>query len=148
MAEPAPRILVVEDDPMMRELITTRLALAGYETFQARNGHEALEKVASIRPAAMILDINMPELDGFRVLETLRATGGVERVRIMVMTARNQTADVRRAVSLGARDFMTKPFDDARFLARVARLMRRTSSPPGASAAQAEPVVWIDTPQG
>lgn len=138
----ASRILVVDDDPMVRELLTTRLAVAGYVTFQARNGHEALACISGMRPDAMILDINMPMLDGFRVLETMRATGDVERVRVMVLTARNQSDDVRRAIRLGARDFLAKPFDDAKFLARTARLVRRSEPP----AAPVRKTVWIDAP--
>ena len=117
-------MLVVDDDLMMRELLTTRLAIAGYETFQARDGHEALKLIVEVRPAAMVLDINMPELDGFGVLEHLNTMGLIDSLRVMVLTARNQAADVRRALDLGARDFLTKPFSDAQFLARTARLLR------------------------
>ncbi len=136
----ASRVLVVDDDPMVRELLTTRLTLAGYVAFQARNGHEALACLSEIRPDAMILDINMPALDGFRVLETMRATGDVEKVRVMVLTARNQKDDVQRAIRLGARDFLAKPFNDAQFLARTARLVRRAEPPAAAS----ERVLWVD----
>lgn len=129
---PAGRVLVVDDDLMMRELLTTRLSLAGYETFQARNGRDGLRLVAELRPAAMVLDINMPELDGFGVLEQLKSAGLLKDLRVLVLTARNQTADVRRALDLGARDFLTKPFSDAQFLARTARLLRgMPRAPPG-----------------
>jgi two-component system OmpR family response regulator len=119
-----PRILVVDDDPAVRELLTTRLALAGYLTYQARDGQEAVQAVYSWRPTAMILDINMPVLDGFGVLEKLQAGGGLRGLRVMVLTARNQGPDVRRALDLGALDFLAKPFDDAHFLARTRRLLR------------------------
>ncbi len=118
------RVLVVDDDLMMRELLTTRLSLAGYETFQARDGREALQLITEIRPAAIVLDINMPEIDGFGVLQHLNKAGLIDEMRIIVLTARNQAADVRRALDLGARDFLTKPFSDAQFLTRIARLLR------------------------
>ncbi len=121
---PAERVLVVDDDLMMRELLTTRLSLEGYETYQARDGREALRLIAEVRPAAIVLDINMPEIDGFEVLRHLNKRRLIEEVRVIVLTARNQTADVRRALDLGARDFLTKPFSDAQFLARIARLLR------------------------
>ncbi|PZQ58135.1 MAG: response regulator [Phenylobacterium zucineum] len=125
-ARPDQRILVVDDDLMMRELLATRLTIAGYETFLARDGREAINALREQRPAAMVLDINMPVLNGFGVLEHLDASGSIDSVAVMVLTARNQTADVKRALQLGARDFLTKPFDDNQLLTRVARLMRRS----------------------
>jgi DNA-binding response OmpR family regulator len=124
---PAGRVLVVDDDMMMRELLTTRLSLAGYETSQARDGREALRLIAEVRPAAIVLDINMPEIDGFEVLRHLNKACLIDEVRVIVLTARNRAADVRRVLDLGARDFLTKPFSDAQFLARVARLLRGVS---------------------
>jgi two-component system OmpR family response regulator len=93
-------------------------------THQARDGQEAIKAVYNWRPTAMILDINMPELDGFGVLEKLQAGGGLRGLRVMVLTARNQPQDVRRAIALGAHDFLAKPFDDSQFLARTRRLLR------------------------
>jgi DNA-binding response OmpR family regulator len=117
-----PRILIVEDDPMMAELIQTRLDLAGYRTVLARDGYEGLDRLRDHKPDAMVLDINMPRLDGFGVLEQMRTLGN--RTPTMVLTARNQSADVQRAIQLGARDFLTKPFEDHKLLSRVARLLR------------------------
>ena len=65
------RILIAEDDPMVLELITTRLELAGYQTFSARDGSEALSRLRAVRPDGLVLDINMPILDGFQVLSHL-----------------------------------------------------------------------------
>ena len=70
------RVLVVDDDPMMMELLTTRLDLAGYESHSARNGREALARLRDLRPAGMVLDINMPEMDGFAVLAHYHASQG------------------------------------------------------------------------
>ncbi|MCI3134585.1 response regulator transcription factor [Phenylobacterium aquaticum] len=118
------RILVVDDEPMVLELITTRLELAGYEAYYARNGREGLARLAELRPAALILDINMPELDGFGVMLEMAQSGMILSTPTMVLTARNQTSDIRHAMTLGARDFLAKPFRDDQLLARVARLMR------------------------
>ena len=121
------RILVVDDDPFVLELILTRLTLAGYRTFSARDGQEAVERMADIRPEAMVLDINMPRLDGFGVLRHMAASGQSQRVATMVLTARNQPQDVQTAISLGARDYLSKPFRDDQLLARIARLLRKRS---------------------
>ena len=122
------RILVVDDEPMMLELITTRLDLAGYQTFAARDGLEALTRLREVKPAAMILDINMPRMDGFGVLKEMRKFDIHRRVPVMVLTARNQAEDVSQAIALGARDFLAKPFKDEMLLRRVARLVRKPSA--------------------
>lgn len=118
------RVFVAEDDRGVLDLILTRLTLAGYETGYGRDGWEALSGIAAYRPAAIILDINMPNLDGFGVLERLRKMTPALLAPVMVLTARHAPDDVRRAMSLGARDFLAKPFEDTQLLARVARLMR------------------------
>jgi CheY-like chemotaxis protein len=120
-----PRVLVVEDDPALRELLMTRLTIAGYDAHDARDGQEALDRIGELRPAAMVLDINMPRMDGFQVLQTLAGRGQLKGLRVMVLTARNQTDDVRRAIALGAHDYMAKPFKDLQFLTRMARLVRK-----------------------
>lgn len=130
------RILVIDDDPSILELITTRLEIAGYLTFYARDGHEGLNRLSDVRPAAMILDINMPRLDGFGVLKAMGASGTAS-VPTMVLTARNQQDDVRLAISLGARDFLAKPFNDQHLLSRVARLLRKPKLSPLAASATA-----------
>lgn len=127
-------VLVVDDDPMMIELLTTRLELAGYHSCYARNGRDALERISQMRLAAMVLDINMPELDGFGVLDHLRGQGRLKSLPTMVLTARNQTDDIRRAVALGARDYLAKPFQDQVFLNRVARLVLRSKPNPAQGA--------------
>lgn len=118
------RILVVDDEPMILDLLLTRLELAGYQTVSARDGHEALKCLGDTRPHAMILDVNMPRLDGFGVLRQLQATGRKLPLPVMVLTARYQASDVQEAIRLGARDFLAKPFNDNQLLFRVKRLLR------------------------
>ena len=137
------RILVVEDDPMMLELICTRLTLAGYQTVHGRDGYEGLDRLRDAKPDAMILDINMPRLEGFGVLRQMKTLGHLPRVPVMVLTARNQSSDVQEAIKLGARDFLTKPFDDQRLLARVSRLVRPVAPPrPTAAAERVSRMIW------
>ena len=119
------RIFIAEDDPATLELIVTRLSVAGYGTMYARDGMEAVSGIVSSRPHAVILDVNMPSLDGYGVMRKLRDTPNLmSRTPIMVLTARNSPEDVRRAIQMGARDFLSKPFKDAQLLDRVARLLR------------------------
>ncbi len=138
------RILVVEDDPFIRELITSRLELGGYQTFVASDGLQGLTSLAEVRPAAMILDINMPELDGFGVLRKMRESGAIARTPTMVLTARNQPDDVRTAISLGARDFLSKPFRDDQLLARLARLLRKSPEATARPKSPAPPSAFLD----
>ena len=122
------RILVVEDEKMVLELIITRLEIEGYKTFSARDGYEGLARLDEVRPTAMLLDVNMPRLDGFSVLKLMKERGLLAKTPTMVLTARNQPNDVATAIGLGAKDFLTKPFRDDQLLARVARLVRRPPS--------------------
>jgi two-component system OmpR family response regulator len=123
-----PRVLVVEDDAAIRELIDTRLTLAGYRVGCASNGLRALELLA-LRPKAVVLDVNMPGLDGFGVLEWMQPRGLTETCPVIMLTARSDGDDVRRCLSLGAKDYLCKPFADATLIARVARLLRPRRTP-------------------
>ena len=124
------RVLVVEDDAFLLELITTRLEIAGFDTRSARDGSQALQRLTEFRPEAMVLDINMPVLDGFGVLMHMRAQGLTERTPTMVLTARNSPEDVAKAIKLGARDYLSKPFKDEQLIARVGRLLVRSRPAP------------------
>lgn len=130
--EPGARwILIAEDDANIIALLTTRLGLAGYQTLKARDGWEAIDAVHSLKPAGLLLDVNMPRLDGFGVLQVLKGNHAVRHVPVMMITARNASDDIQRALRLGASDYLTKPFSDAVLLARLARLLRpRAPSPP------------------
>lgn len=124
------RVLVVDDDPMVLEIVTTRLSVAGCTTYSARDGLAALERLRDIRPTAMVLDINMPGLDGFGVLKHMKATGAIQSIATLVLTARNRPEDVKLAVTLGARDYLSKPFKDEQLLVRMARLLRNRPPKP------------------
>ncbi|OXE37171.1 MAG: response regulator [Phenylobacterium zucineum] len=125
MEQHRPHVLVVEDDAMIRELIVTRLELAGYRTFTAPDGFQALRRLGEIHAEAMILDLNMPRLDGFEMLQRMKDAKLIQRIPTMILTGRNDPTDIRTCIGLGARDFMAKPFENKQFLARVARLLRK-----------------------
>ncbi|PZO03447.1 MAG: response regulator [Alphaproteobacteria bacterium] len=123
MADPL-KILIADDDAGVRDLVCIRLRIAGYDPHMAKNGREAVERAVKLRPAAMILDINMPELDGFGVLSEMQDKAPEIQVPTLVLTARQSSDDVRMAVALGARGYLTKPFTEAQLLARVTGLFR------------------------
>lgn len=124
------RVLIVEDDPAIRDLLHTRLSLAGYRSQHVSSGWAALQVMQDFRPNAVILDINMPGLDGFGVLETKRARSAIRDIPVMVLTARNAADDIRKALALGAKDYLAKPFEDQQLLMRVRRLVRMKRQPP------------------
>ena len=126
----SPSVLVAEDDARIRDLIRARLQMSGYDTHTARDGAEALQRIRDLKPAAVILDINMPILDGFGVLGALQANRLMPKPAVLVLTARHAAEDVKRAISLGAKDYLAKPFSETQLLARVARLLRRPPPPP------------------
>jgi len=123
-------ILVADDDPLVRELILTRLRLAGFDVHGARDGREAVERARALRPQAVVLDINMPELDGFGVLAALQELRLTPATPVLVLTARHAAEDVRKAIKLGAKDFLAKPFTQEQLMARVGRLLRTPIAPP------------------
>ena len=135
------RILVVEDDPIVLDLITTRLDLAGYDTYFARDGAEGLARLRELRPRAMVLDLNMPRLDGFGLLRKMEMEG--LSVPTMVLTARNQPDDVKQAIALGARDFLSKPFKDEQLLHRVGRLLRKARPKPAPPPLEVDPEPFL-----
>ena len=126
------RIFVAEDDPAILELLTARLEIAGHRVTGARDGAEALRMILASPPALVILDVNMPRLDGFSVLRALRGHGASARTPVLMLTARKLGADVRMARDYGANDYLAKPFEDRQLLVRVERLLR--SGRPGNAA--------------
>ena len=120
-----PRILIVEDDRALSDLLTIRLELAGYRTAAVSDGLRALATVNAVQPEAIVLDINMPGMDGFGVLAALAKRPPGKRPPVLVLTARNAPDDVRRCIQLGAKDYLAKPFETAKLLKRVDRLLRR-----------------------
>ena len=123
------RIFVAEDDPPILELLVARLEIAGYRVACAHDGVSALRLILANPPSMVILDVNMPRLDGFGVLGAMRAHAACAATPVLMLTARKSAADVRLARDLGASEYLAKPFEDRQLLARVQRLLqpRRTS---------------------
>lgn len=120
------RVLAVDDDTAIRELVVAQLRAAGCHVETARDGEEAIAQIQAFRPEAMVLDLSMPKVDGFGVLGWMQKQGLSDQVRTVVLTARHAPADVTNAMSLGARDYLAKPFRGAELALRVARLLIRS----------------------
>lgn len=117
-----PKVLVVEDDPALRELMVTRLTIAGYEAYEARDGQEGLDRLADIRPHALIVDINMPRMDGFGFIEGMRADPHHKATPVLVLTTESDAAKKQRAREAGATGWIVKPFDPAKLVDAVRRV--------------------------
>jgi two-component system response regulator MprA len=118
------RILVVDDEPAVREAVDRALRLQGYETELAADGAEALDALAARAPDALVLDVLMPRVDGIEVCRRLRAAG--DRTPVLVLTARDAVPDRVRGLDAGADDYLVKPFALEELLARLRALLRRS----------------------
>ncbi|HLI16385.1 MAG TPA: response regulator transcription factor [Acidimicrobiales bacterium] len=131
--EQAPtRVLVVDDEANITDLVATAFRYEGFETDTAGTGRKALERVASFRPHLVVLDVMLPDLDGFEVARRLRSEG--QRVPIVFLTARDATEDKVRGLTLGGDDYVTKPFSLEELLARARAVLRRVLDGGAASA--------------
>jgi DNA-binding response OmpR family regulator len=115
----AKKILVIDDNQDIRENIAEILELAGYETFTAENGKRGVELAIKEKPAVIICDIMMPELDGYGVLHMLRKHPDTQYIPFVFLTAKTERSDFRKGMEMGADDYITKPFDDIELLNAV-----------------------------
>ncbi|MBN2443917.1 MAG: diguanylate cyclase [Spirochaetales bacterium] len=125
MAKHDEKIVVAEDNPRLQELITKRLEKEGYEVYKADNGRQALELINKIIPDLIILDIKMPELDGYEVKRALSKQKLTETIPVIFLTGRDELSDKVKGLSLGADDYITKPFKKEELLARIEAILRR-----------------------
>jgi diguanylate cyclase (GGDEF)-like protein len=119
------RILVVDDDPDIARFIEVNLRTQGYEVDIASDGVEALERAAAQRPDLALVDVMMPRMDGFEVVERLRANPRTSNMSIILLTAKALTADKVMGITKGADDYIIKPFDPIELMARVKGTLRR-----------------------
>ncbi|HJU89526.1 MAG TPA: response regulator transcription factor [Gemmatimonadaceae bacterium] len=128
------RVLVVDDEPDIVALVTYHLAKAGYRVSTAASGTEALQAARDERPALIVLDLMLPGISGYDVLEQLRGVDATSGVAVLMLTARREEQDRIRGLSLGADDYLTKPFSPQELVLRVGAILRRVTSagaPPG-----------------
>ena len=120
------RVLVVDDDAVIRQLICVNLELEGFEVHTAEDGQDALDKVKTVGPAVVTLDIMMPRLDGWETAARLRNDPDTAHVKVILLSARAQEADLRRGHGIGVDAYLTKPFDPDELVEAVRRLAGET----------------------
>jgi two-component system, OmpR family, phosphate regulon response regulator PhoB len=122
------RVLVVDDEADIVALVAYHLAKSGYRVSTAGSGPEALETARRERPALVVLDLMLPGLSGYDVLEQLRAGDATRGIAVLMLTARREEQDRIRGLSLGADDYLTKPFSPQELVLRVAAILRRVGA--------------------
>jgi two-component system OmpR family response regulator len=128
MAERVPRVLVVDDEEHITELLQMGLAMNGFEVERAATGRGALAAIERQRPDLVVLDVMLPDLNGFEVTKRLRQSEGAStRIPVIFLTARDATADKIEGLRLGSDDYMTKPFSVEELVERVKAVLRRSS---------------------
>jgi len=128
------KILLVDDDPNIRQLVNLYLVKEGFEVEMAERGDEALKKVLASPPNLMLLDVMLPGMDGWQVLRETRKTSNVP---IIMLTAKDETFDKVLGLELGADDYIAKPFDMKELVARIKAVIRRYQAPEPAEAGKA-----------
>jgi len=139
MAAGAERILVVDDEADILALVTYHLAKSGYRVSTAATGPEALRAAREERPSLIVLDLMLPGMSGFDVLEQLRGDAATGGVAVLMLTARREEPDRIRGLSIGADDYLTKPFSPQELVLRVGAILRRTAA--GAVASSSDDLV-------
>ncbi|MDY3049634.1 MAG: response regulator transcription factor [Rothia sp. (in: high G+C Gram-positive bacteria)] len=122
--KPEAKLLVVDDEPNILELLATSLRFAGFEVVTAANGREALEKAESESPDLAVLDVMLPDMDGFTVTRKLRNSG--RHFPVLFLTAKDDTEDKVTGLTVGGDDYVTKPFSLDEVVARIRAVLRRT----------------------
>ncbi|MDQ1685436.1 MAG: two-component system, OmpR family, response regulator [Frankiaceae bacterium] len=131
-ATPEARLLVVDDEPNIVDLLATSLRFAGFEVATASNGGEALRVASSFKPDLLVLDVMMPGIDGFTVVRRLRQDG--IGAPVLFLTAKDATEDKVTGLTLGGDDYVTKPFSLEEVIARIRAVLRRFAERPPAEA--------------
>lgn len=113
------KILLIEDEQMIQELVTFNLTREGYEVIVAGNGKKGLEMVYTEHPDLILLDVMLPEIDGYEVCKAVRANNESTNLPIIMLSARDEVADIIIGIELGADDYLTKPFSNRELIARI-----------------------------
>jgi two-component system phosphate regulon response regulator PhoB len=127
---PEERILVVDDEPDILSILVYQLSREGYRVSTAVTGRAAIDTAITEKPDLVVLDLMLPELDGYEVLEQLRRHESTNSIPVILLTARTEEEERLRGFDTGADDYVTKPFSPRELVARVKALLRRTQAPP------------------
>ncbi|HWK93071.1 MAG TPA: response regulator transcription factor [Luteimicrobium sp.] len=128
MGTPEARLVVVDDEPNIRELLSTSLRFAGFEVHAAADGQNALKLVRDLDPDLVVLDVMLPDMDGFTVTRRMREKG--QYTPVLFLTARDDTQDKIAGLTVGGDDYVTKPFSLEEVVARIRAVLRRTHAEP------------------
>ncbi len=120
------KILVADDEPDYRKLVQIALESAQFEVFEAENGKKALEKIHQVNPDLILLDINMPQMDGFTVCKKIRQDPAYRRLPIIMLTVRKTVPSQTKGLEIGADDYIIKPFEQEELVARVKSVLARS----------------------
>lgn len=123
-----PKVLAVDDSPMLLDLVAKVLKRQGFDVTAIANGGEAVRLAETERPSIILLDLQMPDVDGFQVLTQLKQLAATAHVPVIMMTGRTEEANVRRALDLGAKDYIVKPFGTADLIKRINRALQPTAA--------------------
>jgi CheY-like chemotaxis protein len=123
-------VLVVDDDDVIRQLITVNLELEGFDVVTAVDGQDALDKVKDAQPRVITLDVMMPRLDGWEAAARLRSDPDTAHIKVILLSARAQEADLQRGERIGVDAYLTKPFDPDELIDLVRRLMNEAGEQP------------------
>ncbi len=115
------RILIVDDEDHIRVVLEARLSSAGFEVHQAVDGEEAIKKVNEIKPNLIVLDIKMPIMDGWEVLEKIKSNPETKSIPVIMLTVLSKIEEKMRAFAIGAEDYLTKPFSDSELMEKIFR---------------------------
>ena len=118
-------ILVIDDNPNIRDNTAEILELAGYKTFTAENGRQGVDLAIKEKPAVIVCDIMMPELDGYGVLHLVRKNAETQNIPFIFLTAKTERSDFRKGMEMGADDYITKPFDDIELLNAIETRLKK-----------------------
>ncbi len=138
------RVLVVDDEADIVALVAYHLAKAGYKVSTASTGADALSLARQERPALIVLDLMLPGMSGYQVLEQLRGDSSLHDIAVLMLTARREEADRIQGLSLGADDYLTKPFSPQELVLRVGAILRRVSATPAGNDAMSVGPIQID----
>ena len=122
-------LLVADDDENIRALVSAALSDAGYRVIEAFDGQDAWEKIQARRPAGLVLDLNMPRMDGLAVCRKVRSSQEFARTPILMLTIRALVEDRVRGLDCGADEYLTKPFEPSVLVSRVKALLARCQKP-------------------
>jgi DNA-binding response OmpR family regulator len=125
VARAVPKVLVVDDDPVILKLLQVNFEMEGFEVVTAADGHEGLAAARAVTPDVIVTDVMMPGMDGLALVAALRKEPATEKTPIIVLSAKAQTSDRRDGLQAGADDYVTKPFEPLELVERVTALLDR-----------------------